>query len=109
MPGMGQSNTACVTEVGQHIVQLLASTRDERRRVSERYRALLPSIDPAQVILHMRVCNGAFPKLRAEVGDWGEVGRPEQGTLYKVTTAPGVRPQYFTISGDDVVRVCRAS
>jgi hypothetical protein len=97
-----------VTEVGRHIIQLLSARGGERRCVSECHLPSLPYIQPRKLVMQLNVCSGAFPRLYAEVGNWGELGVQQGiGTLYKVTPFPGGIPVYFAIIGREVVRLMR--
>jgi hypothetical protein len=90
----------CVTEVARHMVEML-STQDTQRYVSERYRASLPTFNPQAVLLHLRACQTAFPRLKAQTVQAGEE------TLYKLKTGPGTAPQYFVVRDAAVQRVKR--
>ncbi len=103
----GFASSTCVGEIAQHILQLLSSSTSQRRHINEHHWASLPQLDPQRLVLQLNVCKGVFPELRAETCAWSEVGMQGSGVLYKITTAPGAPPVYFTIQGHDVVRVGR--
>lgn len=97
----------CVPEVGRLILQLLSASGDRRRRISECYLSSLPNMQPGRLVMQLNVCSGAFPELRAEVGNWSDVSAQGQGALYKITATPGAPPAYFAVIGCEVVRLQR--